>query len=252
MAGDRFLICLPTYNERENLERMADALVPVLGSVGDVLVIDDASPDGTGAIADRLAAEHPNVRVLHRPGKQGLGRAYLDGFRYALAHDYARIVQMDCDFSHDPAAVPALLAAVDRGADLALGSRYVRGGRVSDWGLGRRLISRAGCLYARVILTAPVHDLTGGFKCFRREVLEALDLDAVAAQGYSFQIETTYRALAQGFRVVEVPITFCERERGSSKMSSAIVLEAVRSVPSLRLARVRGRIKGKGTRAGTV
>ena len=203
------------------------------GIDGHILVIDDASPDGTGAIADRLAAGDPRVEVLHRPGKGGIGPAYRDGFRVALDGGADLVMEMDCDFSHDPADVPRLVAAAGD-ADLVLGSRYVRGGGVSDWGLVRRAISRAGCLYAKLVLGVGVHDLTGGFKCFRREVLEALPLGEVSARGYGFQIEMTYRALLQGFRVTEVPITFTERERGTSKMSRRIVLEAATLVPRLR------------------
>jgi dolichol-phosphate mannosyltransferase len=242
---ERFLICLPTYDERENLPRMVDVLGALLEDLslrGDVLVVDDSSPDGTGELAERLAAERPWLHVLHRPGKEGLGRAYRDAFRWALAGDYAYVLEMDCDFSHDPAALPRLLAAARAGADVVLGSRYTQGGGVSNWGLGRRVISAGGCLYARTILGVRVRDLTGGYKCFRREVLEAIDLDTVDAQGYTFQIEMTYRALLLGFRVVEVPITFSDRVVGGSKMSRRIVLEAVRRVPELRLAALRGRL----------
>jgi dolichol-phosphate mannosyltransferase len=244
-TGARFLLCLPTYDERENLEAMVEALAAVRLRTpieGDVLVIDDGSPDGTGELAERLADERPWLRVLHRSGKQGLGRAYVAGFRRALEDGYSHVLEMDCDFSHDPQAIPALLEAALGGADLVLGSRYRAGGGVRDWSLPRRLISRGGCLYARVILGVRVSDLTGGFKCFRREVLEAIDLDAVDAQGYSFQIEMTYRALLLGFRVVELPIVFRDRTVGGSKMSRAIVVEAVRRVPALRLAVLRGRI----------
>jgi dolichol-phosphate mannosyltransferase len=245
VADDRFLLCLPTYDERENLAAMVEALGSVRERTpipGDVLVIDDSSPDGTGAIADELARERPWLHVLHRPGKEGLGRAYLAGFRWALARDYAYVLEMDCDFSHDPEAVPSLLGAAIGGADVVLGSRYVAGGGVSDWGLSRRLISAGGCLYARSVLGVRVRDLTGGFKCFRRAVLERIPLDDVDAQGYMFQIEMTYRALRDGFRVVEVPITFAERQLGGSKMSRRIVLEAVRRVPELRLAALRKRL----------
>jgi dolichol-phosphate mannosyltransferase len=239
VADDRFLLCLPTYDERENLEAMVEALGAVRERTpvpGDVLVIDDNSPDGTGAIADELARDRPWLQVLHRPAKRGLGRAYLAGFRWALERDYAYILEMDCDFSHDPESVPSLLDAAIAGGDLVLGSRYVPGGGVRDWGLSRRLISAGGCLYARTILGVKVRDLTGGFKCFRRAVLERIPLDDVDAQGYMFQIEMTYRAIRDGFTVVEVPITFADRMRGGSKMSRRIVLEAVRRVPELRLA----------------
>jgi dolichol-phosphate mannosyltransferase len=232
------VVCLPTYNERENVEAMLRAL-------GEhdvrVLVIDDNSPDGTGEIADRLAAELGYVEVLHRARKEGLGPAYLAGFRRALADGAELVLEMDCDFSHDPADVPRLLAATGD-ADLVLGSRYAPGGGVANWGLGRRLVSRGGSLYAQALLGTPIRDLTGGFKCYRREVLERIDLDAVASRGYAFQIETTYRALRAGFRVVEVPIRFADRELGGSKMSRAIVLEAVWKVPALRLAALRGRL----------
>src|SRR4051794_24676134 len=211
---------------------------------GDVLVIDDSSPDGTGQLADRLAAEHPWLHVLHRPRKEGLGRAYRAGFRWALARDYAYVLEMDCDFSHPVDRIPALLAAAANGADVVLGSRYVAGGGVEDWSLARRLISRGGCWYARTLLQVGVRDLTGGFKCFRRAVLETVDLDAVDAQGYMFQVEMTYRALRLGFRVVELPIVFTDRRVGGSKMSRSIVLEAAGRVPLLRLAAARGRVAG--------
>ena len=233
------IICLPTYNERENLERMVEALEP-LGV--RVLVIDDNSPDGTGAIADRLAAEHEWLTVLHRQRKEGLGPAYIAGFREALRSNAEYILEMDCDFSHDPADVPRLIAACDAGADLGLGSRYVAGGGTENWGLARRVVSAGGSLYARVLLGVPIHDLTGGFKCFRREVLERIDLDAVHSKGYAFQIELTYRAIRKGFEVVEVPIVFSDRTHGRSKMSRAIFLEAVLRVPALRLAALRQRL----------
>jgi dolichol-phosphate mannosyltransferase len=233
-------ICLPTYNERENLEPMVDRLGEILGSDGVVLVIDDNSPDGTGEIADRLAAERSWVHVLHRPRKEGLGPAYLDGFRWALVLGADLIFELDCDFSHDPADIPRLAAAA-KDADLVIGSRYVPGGGTRNWGLVRRLISRGGSLYAQLLLGVPVRDLTGGFKCYRRAVLETIDLDAIHSKGYAFQIETTYGALRAGLRVVEVPIVFTDREVGGSKMSKAIVLEAVWKVPALRLATLRGR-----------
>ncbi len=232
------MVCLPTYNERENLERMVRAL----GEHGvSVLVIDDSSPDGTGELADRLAQELDHVEVLHRARKEGLGPAYLDGFRHALAGDAELILEMDCDFSHDPADVPRLLAAVEE-ADLAVGSRYVAGGSVRNWGLVRRFVSAGGSFYARVLLGVGVRDLTAGFKCYRRAVLEAIDLDAISSLGYAFQIETTYRALRAGFRVVEVPIAFADREHGGSKMSKGIVLEAMWKVPALRLRVLTGRL----------
>jgi dolichol-phosphate mannosyltransferase len=233
------VVCLPTYNELENLE-------PMLRALGDkdvrVLVIDDNSPDGTGELADRLAQELGYVDVLHRETKEGLGPAYLAGFRRALSDGAELVLEMDCDFSHDPNDVPRLLAAVEGGADLALGSRYVPGGGVRNWGLVRRVISAGGSLYARVLLGVKVRDLTGGFKCYRRRALEAIDLDAIETKGYAFQIETTYRVLRAGFEVVEVPITFADREVGGSKMSKAIVAEAIWKVPGLRLAALFGRL----------
>jgi dolichol-phosphate mannosyltransferase len=232
------VVCLPTYNERENLEPMLRAL----GGKGvRVLVIDDNSPDGTGELADRLAAELDYVSVLHRPVKEGLGPAYIAGFRHALADGAELVLEMDCDFSHDPSDVPRLVAAADD-ADVVLGSRYVDGGGVRNWGIVRRVISAGGSWYARVLLGARVRDLTGGFKCYRRRVLETIDLDAVHSKGYAFQIETTYRALCAGFRVVEVPITFVDREDGVSKMSRTIVAEAIWKVPALRLAALTSRL----------
>jgi dolichol-phosphate mannosyltransferase len=237
----RILICLPTYNERENVESMVRAL----GGLGldglEVLVIDDSSPDGTGEIADRLAGELPWMHVLHREQKEGLGRAYLAGFRRALELDADLVFEMDCDFSHDPADVPRLVQAAES-ADLVLGSRYVRGGGTRNWGPVRRFISRGGSLYAQALLQLGIRDLTGGFKCYRRVVLETIDLDAISSLGYAFQIETTYRALRTGFRVVEVPITFADREVGGSKMSKAIVLEAIWKVPVLRIRALAGRL----------
>jgi dolichol-phosphate mannosyltransferase len=237
----RATVCLPTYNERENLEPMVRALGGILGPDGRVLVIDDASPDGTGEIADRLAGELDWVDVLHRPRKEGLGPAYLDGFRRALAEGAELVLEMDCDFSHDPADVPRLVDAADS-ADLVLGSRYVEGGSVGSWGLVRRAISRWGSLYAQVLLGLRIRDLTTGFKCYRRAVLERIDLDAIASRGYAFQIETTYRTIRAGFHVVEVPIRFVDREVGGSKMSRAIVLEAAWKVPALRFSALRGRL----------
>ncbi|HKG43238.1 MAG TPA: polyprenol monophosphomannose synthase [Gaiellaceae bacterium] len=232
------VVCLPTYNERENLERMLRALE---GKGVSVLVIDDNSPDGTGDLADRLATELDHVQVLHREHKQGLGPAYLAGFQRALAEGAELVLEMDADFSHDPSDVPRLLAAA-RGADLVLGSRYAAGGSIANWGRIRRFVSSGGSLYARVLLGVGVRDLTGGFKCFRREVLEALDLEAIASRGYAFQIETTYRALRAGFRVVEIPISFTDREYGGSKMSRSIVAEAIWKVPALRLRALTGRL----------
>jgi dolichol-phosphate mannosyltransferase len=206
-----------------------------------VLVIDDNSPDGTGRLADRLAGELDYVKVLHRPRKEGLGPAYIAGFRVALEGGAERIVQIDCDFSHDPKDVPRLIEATDE-ADLAVGSRNVAGGEIADWGLIRRAISAGGSLYARLILSSPVRDQTAGFKCYRAEVLRTIDLDAIHSKGYAFQIETIYRAHRAGFRVVEVPIRFVDREAGGSKMSRAIVLEAIWKVPALRLAALRGKL----------
>jgi dolichol-phosphate mannosyltransferase len=238
----RAVVCLPTYNERENLEPMVAALLERLGPDDRVLVIDDDSPDGTGVIADRLAAENDRVAVLHRPTKEGLGPAYLAGFRRALDDGAELVLEVDCDFSHDPDDVPRLIAAT-ADFDLVLGSRYVPGGRVENWSRSRRLVSRAGSTYARVLLRAPVRDLTGGFKCYRREVLERIDLGAVSSRGYAFQIETTYRALRAGFRVLEIPIVFVDREAGRSKMSRTIVLEAIWRVPHLRLLALLGRLR---------
>lgn len=229
-------VCVPTYNERENVAALAHRLLDVFnrsGTNGHLLIIDDGSPDGTGQIADGLARDDTRIRVLHRTSKDGIGPAYRDGFRVALAEGADLIMEMDCDFSHDPAAVPSLIAA-SRSADLVLGSRYVKGGRVENWGLVRRAISRGGSLYAQIILGMPVRDLTGGFKCFHREVLEAIPLDEVSAAGYGFQIEMTYRARLLGYRIVEVPITFTDRVEGSSKMSRRIVIEAMTLVPRLR------------------
>jgi dolichol-phosphate mannosyltransferase len=238
----RAVVCLPTYNEVENLEPMIRALGVVLDTARDgVLVVDDSSPDGTGEVADRLAAELPWVSVLHRDRKEGIGPAYVAGFRRALAEGAELVLEMDCDFSHDPRDVARLVeAAVD--ADLVLGSRYARGGGTENWGLIRRLVSRGGCLYAQVLLGVRVKDLTGGFKCFRRSTLETIDLDAVSARGYGFQIETTYRVLRAGLRVREVPIRFVDRRVGESKMTGSIVAEAAWMVPLLRLRALTGRL----------
>jgi len=234
-------LVLPTYDEVENIDPFVRAVLPQLASAAPdhrLLIVDDNSPDGTGAVADKLAAEFEAVEVFHRPAKQGLGRAYLAGFRRALDSGAELVLEMDADFSHDPADVPRLIeAAAD--ADLVLGSRYVRGGGVSDWGLPRRLLSRGGCWYAQQILRVPVRDLTGGFKCFNRRVLDTLRLDSVHADGYGFQIELTYCALRAGFKVVEVPIIFRERHVGTSKMSPRIAIEAVWKVPALKLRRDR-------------
>jgi dolichol-phosphate mannosyltransferase len=232
-------LILPTYNEAVNLEPFVRAVLPELAEAAPehrILIVDDNSPDGTGRIADRLAAEIDAVDVLHRPEKQGLGVAYLAGFREALAGGADLILEMDSDFSHSPADVPRLIAAA-ADADLVLGSRYVPGGGVSDWGVLRRVVSRGGSWYARLVLQVKVHDLTGGFKCFRREVLERLDLGSIHAEGYGFQIELTYRAIRAGFRVKEIPIVFRERQAGLSKMTARIAAEAVWKVPALRLRR---------------
>jgi dolichol-phosphate mannosyltransferase len=232
-------LVLPTYNEAGNVEAIVRAALPQLAAAAGaerehrILVVDDSSPDGTGAIADRLAAELETVEVLHRSAKHGLGPAYLAGFRRALDAGAELVLEMDSDFSHDPVDIPRLVEA-SRDADLVLGSRYVEGGGIVNWGLGRRLLSRGGSWYARTVLGVRVRDLTGGFKCFRREVLEQLDLVTVHADGYSFQVELTYRTLEAGFRVREVPIVFHERREGASKMSGRIALEAVWKVPALR------------------
>ena len=232
-------LILPTYNEAENVEAIVRAALAQLATTGldhTVLVVDDGSPDGTGEIADRLAAELSEVRALHREAKAGLGRAYLAGFEVALAAGADLILEMDADFSHDPADLPRLIAAADA-ADLVLGSRYVPGGGVENWGRVRRALSRGGSWYARTLLGVPVRDLTGGFKCFNRRVLESVDLGDVHADGYGFQIELTYRVIQAGFAVAEVPIRFRERREGQSKMTARIALEAVWKVPALRFRR---------------
>jgi dolichol-phosphate mannosyltransferase len=234
-------LVLPTYNEAENVEAIVRAALPELASSGlphRILIVDDGSPDGTGEIADRLAEEIEEVQVLHRLSKDGLGRAYLAGFAEALAGEADLILEMDADFSHDPADLPRLIAAADA-ADLVLGSRYVPGGGVVNWKLVRRLLSRGGSAYARWLLGVPVRDLTGGFKCFNRRVLEGVDLQGIHADGYGFQIELTYRAVKAGFTVTEVPIVFRERREGHSKMTAFIALEAVWKVPALKLRRDR-------------
>jgi dolichol-phosphate mannosyltransferase len=228
----RALVCLPTYDEKDNVVPMTEAILAATPDV-DVLIIDDNSPDGTGQLADAIAAREPRVKVLHRAGKEGLGKAYLAGFDWALGHGYELILEMDADFSHDPECLPGMLEAA-RGADLVLGSRNVPGGGTVNWGLGRKIISRGGSLYARTILGIPVRDLTGGFKCFHRKVLESIDLPTVECSGYAFQIELTFRALRRGFRVVEFPIVFVDRRVGRSKMSKRIVLEALLKVWSIR------------------
>jgi dolichol-phosphate mannosyltransferase len=228
----RALVCLPTYNEQDNVVPMTEAILAATPDV-DVLIIDDNSPDGTGQLADGIAAREPRVKVLHRAGKEGLGKAYLAGFEWALGHGYALILEMDADFSHDPKYLPGMLEAA-RSADLVLGSRNIPGGGTVNWGVGRKIISRGGSFYARTILGIPVRDLTGGFKCFHRKVLESIDLPTVECSGYAFQIELTFRALRRGFRVVEFPIVFVDRRVGQSKMSKRIVLEALGKVWSIR------------------
>ena len=238
MSADTPWLIVPTYNEVENLEALVQAAGKALNKASPedfvILVVDDNSPDGTGALADRLAAARDELRVLHRPVKAGLGPAYLAGFAEALAGGAAYVMEMDADFSHDPEDLGRLLAAARDGADVVLGSRYVPGGGVTDWGAVRRLVSRGGSLYARVMLHLPQRDLTGGFKCFRRATLESIDLGSVRSKGYAFQIELTYRAARRGLRVVEVPIVFRERRVGQSKMSSRIALEAFWRVPQIR------------------
>jgi dolichol-phosphate mannosyltransferase len=229
-------LILPTYNEAENIEGLVRAALAQLETTGrehTILVVDDGSPDGTGRIADRLAEELESVSVLHRERKQGLARAYLAGFGLALANGAELVLEMDADFSHDPADLPRLIAASEA-ADLVLGSRYVPGGGVSSWGRVRRILSRGGSAYARILLGVPVRDLTGGFKCFHRRVLEAIDLEHIHADGYGFQIELTYKAVRAGFTVAEIPILFRERSVGKSKMTARIALEAVWKVPLLR------------------
>jgi dolichol-phosphate mannosyltransferase len=237
MTGPPWVV-LPTYNEAENVEPLVRAVLAALPDAR-VLVVDDASPDGTGAIADRLASELAAVAVLHRPGKAGLGRAYVDGFAHALAAGAGYVVEMDADFSHDPGDLPRLVETARAGADVVLGSRYVPGGGVADWDALRRAISRGGCGYARWALGVGVRDLTGGFKCFRAGALEAIDYATVRSQGYAFQVELTFRALRHGLSVVELPIVFRERERGESKMSARIAVEAAVLVPRLRFGRRR-------------
>jgi dolichol-phosphate mannosyltransferase len=240
-AGTGAWVVLPTYNERENLAAISAAILEALPGA-TLLVVDDSSPDGTGDLAEELAAADPRVRVRHRPGKQGLGRAYLDGFGVALAGDASVVIQMDADWSHDPAALPALVAPVTGGrADLVIGSRYTKGGRVEDWGIVRRFISRGGSTFARIVLGLGPHDLTGGFKAWRASTLAGLPFDGVRAGGYVFQIEMTYRASRLGARVVEIPITFRDRRLGQSKMSRRIIVEALFVVIGLRWDELRGR-----------
>jgi dolichol-phosphate mannosyltransferase len=232
-------LILPTYDEAENIEAMVEAALPQLASTGlphTILVVDDGSPDGTGVIAERLSSQLAPVEVLHRTRKEGLGRAYLAGFERALADGADLIMEMDADFSHDPADLPRMIAAA-KTSDLVLGSRYVCGGGVTNWGVVRRALSWGGSTYARILLGVPVRDLTGGFKCFNRRVLDTIGLAGVHADGYGFQIELTYRAIKAGFSVTEVPIYFRERRVGQSKMNARIALEAVWKVPALRFRR---------------
>jgi dolichol-phosphate mannosyltransferase len=231
---ERALVVIPTYNEVENLRPMVEQVLP-LGC--DVLVVDDGSPDGTGDLAEDLRAScNGHVDVLHRPGKQGLGTAYVAGFKRALKSDYAFVLEMDCDFSHDPKYLPSFLERA-QGADLVLGSRYIPGGGTVNWNVLRRLISKSGSLYSQLVLGLPYRDLTGGFKCFRRQVLESIDLETVRSNGYAFQIELTYRAHRRGFRIAELPIVFYERRVGASKMSKDIVIEAMLMVWRFRFGR---------------
>lgn len=241
MTVDRPLIITPTYDERENLEEFVRAVRATAPSA-DILVVDDASPDGTGELAEQLRAADPKLFVLHRPGKLGLGSAYLDGFRWGLARDYDCFVEMDADHSHDPAYLPRFFDELRTRADVVVGSRNVAGGGVRGWGLGRKFLSRGGSFYARKILGLAVHDLTTGYKAFRRQVLERIDLDSVQSNGYAFQVEMTYRAILLGFDVVEVPIVFVDRRMGQSKMSRRIVAEAVSMVWKLRVDALRGEI----------
>jgi dolichol-phosphate mannosyltransferase len=230
----RVWLVIPTYNEAANVERIVTAALEQLPADRRLLIVDDDSPDGTGEIADRLADAHADVAVLHRPHKEGIGPAYVAGFREALAGGAELVAQMDADFSHDPADLPRLLEAASE-SDVVLGSRYVDGGGVTDWGPGRRAISRGGSAYARVALGVEIRDLTGGFKVFRRRVLEAIEIESLTALGYAFQVETTFRAIRNGFTVVEMPIVFSERRVGESKMTGMIVLEAALRVPLMRL-----------------
>lgn len=237
----RVLIITPTYNERENLETFLSLVFGVAPTV-DVLVVDDNSPDGTGALADEIAAKDPRVKVMHRPGKMGLGTAYLAGFRRALEDNYDVVFEMDTDLSHDPKYIPDFLRAIDEGADLVIGSRNIPGGGVEGWGVGRHFLSKGGSLYSRTILGLSVHDLTSGFKAFTRRGLEAIELDRVQSNGYSFQIELTFRVLRKGLRVKEVPIVFVDRRAGQSKMSRKIFAEAIGMVWKLRADAILGRL----------
>lgn len=234
------LVIIPTYNEKENLPRIVPDVLAQDGCLS-VLVVDDNSPDGTGALADAMAAANPRIHVLNRPGKAGLGKAYLAGFAWAMERDYDRILEMDADYSHHPRYIPDILAASQK-ADLVLGSRYISGVNVINWPMSRLILSYCANVYARMVTGVQVRDLTGGFKCFRREVLAAIDLDAVRSNGYAFQIEMTFRAQRNGFTVVEIPIIFTDREHGQSKMSKSIVREAIWMVPKLRWMSLTGRL----------
>jgi dolichol-phosphate mannosyltransferase len=240
-VSDRVLIITPTYNERDNLRAFVEAVLGVVPEA-HVLIVDDASPDGTGDLGDALAKEDARVHVLHRAGKLGLGTAYVEGFRYALEHGYDVAFEMDADLSHDPRYVPEMLRALESGADVVLGSRNMPGGGVEGWGVGRHVLSKGGSLYARSILGVGVRDLTTGYKAYTRRALEAIDADQVRSNGYAFQIETTFRALRKGLRVVEVPIVFVDRRAGRSKMSRRIFAEAIVEVWRLKLDAVRGRL----------
>ena len=234
-GSPRLLVSVATYNERDNVPRLIEE-IHQHAPQADVLVVDDNSPDGTGRVVDELAATDPRIKALHRPGKLGLGTAIVAAMRYAQANGYDYLLNMDADFSHPPRYIPALLAGMDT-RDVMIGSRYVPGGGITDWGPMRRFISRGGSAYARLALRMPIRDLTGGFKCFRREVLESIKLDTIEARGYAFQVETTYRAIQAGFRVVEIPIVFRDRADGTSKMSRSIVAEAMWRVPAMRFRR---------------
>lgn len=233
---ERVLIVVPTYNERDNVDRVVEEFLAA-APTAELLFVDDNSPDGTGARLDELAAANPRVHVLHRPGKLGLGTAYLDGFAWGLARDYDHLFEMDADFSHDPKYLQPMLERARAGADVVIGSRYVDGGGTQNWGVGRKLLSRGGSLYARTVLGVKIRDVTAGFICYRRQALAALDLGAIRSNGYSFQIEMKYRALAAGLKVVEVPIVFADRRVGQSKMSRKIFAEALTMVWKLRFGR---------------
>lgn len=232
----RAVIIMPTYNERDNLPQIVAAIWQH-APWANILVVDDNSPDGTGQAADEIAARDPRLRVLHRPGKQGLGTAYIQGFKVAIAHGFDRIFEMDADFSHDPRYLPEFMKAIQQ-ADLVIGSRYIKGGSTPNWSLTRRLISGCGNIFARVVLGMPIHDCTAGFRCYRREVLESIGLDEIQSQGYGFQVELAYRVVKQKFRVVEIPIIFMDRRVGQSKMSRKIILEAFTFVIRARLGQV--------------